>query len=127
VSDLNPLYNNEPSLYETDFIAEGFQWIDCHDSEQSVLSFIRRSHSDPEDLLLCIFNFTPVPRLGYRIGAPAAAAYREVLNTDSAWYGGSNMGNAGRLPVQETAWMGFEQSLELTLPPLAGLILKPER
>jgi len=127
VSDLNHLYNNEPSLYETDFIAEGFQWIDCHDSEQSVLSFIRRSHSDPEDLLLCIFNFTPVPRLGYRIGAPAAAAYREVLNTDSAWYGGSNMGNAGRLPVQETAWMGFEQSLELTLPPLAGLILKPER
>ena len=127
VSDLNHLYNNEPSLYETDFLAEGFQWIDCHDSEQSVLSFIRRSHSDPDDLLLCIFNFTPVPRLGYRIGAPAAAAYREVLNTDSAWYGGSNMGNAGRLPVQETPWMGFEQSLELTLPPLAGLILKPER
>ena len=127
VSDLNHLYVHEPALHQTDFLADGFQWIDCHDNEQSVLSFIRRAHDDPDDLLVCIFNFTPVPRLGYRIGVPEAAAYREVLNTDSVWYGGSNTGNAGRLEVQTTPWMGFEHSLELTLPPLAGLILKPER
>ena len=126
VSDLNHLYVHEAALHQTDFDAEGFQWIDCHDSEQSVLSFIRRAADDPQDFLVCIFNFTPVPRLGYRIGVPPARAYREVLNTDSVWYGGSNVGNAGRLALEETPWMGFEHSLALTLPPLAGLILKPE-
>ena len=127
VGDLNHLYTHEPALHQGDFLAESFQWIDCHDSEQSVLSFLRRSHDDPEELLVCVFNFTPVPRLGYRIGVPPARAYREVFNSDSVWYGGSNLGNAGRLEVQEQPWMGFEHSLELTLPPLAGLILKPER
>ncbi|WP_457666697.1 1,4-alpha-glucan branching protein GlgB [Thiolapillus sp.] len=127
VTDLNRLYRNEASLYQTDFDSNGFQWIDCHDSEQSVLSFIRRSKDNPEDLLLCLFNFTPVPRLGYRIGVPAAESYQECLNSDSNWYGGSNTGNAGYIEVQETPWMGFDHSIELTLPPLAALILKPKR
>ncbi len=126
VTDLNQLYRGEAALHETDFDPQGFQWIDCHDSEQSILSFIRRSHSDPADVLLCLFNFTPVPRLGYRIGVPAAGEYRECLNSDSAWYGGSNMGNAGRIASEAVPWMGFEHSLELTLPPLGALFLKPQ-
>ncbi len=124
LTDLNQVYRQEAALYETDFSSDGFQWIDCHDSEQSVLSFIRRSKSNPDDILLCIFNFTPVPRLGYRIGTPPASHYVENLNSDSSWYGGSNTGNAGKIDVQNTAWMGFEHSIELTLPPLAALILK---
>ena len=126
VTDLNHLYRAEAALHETDFDPEGFQWIDCHDNEQSILSFIRRSRNNPADVLLCLFNFTPVPRLGYRIGVPAAGNYRECLNSDSAWYGGSNMGNAGRIASEAIPWMGFEHSLELTLPPLGALFLKPE-
>jgi 1,4-alpha-glucan branching enzyme len=126
VTDLNHLYSTEAALHETDFDHEGFQWIDCHDNEQSILSFIRRSRSNPDDALLCLFNFTPVPRLGYRIGVPAAGNYRECLNSDSGWYGGSNMGNAGCITAENIPWMGFEHSLELTLPPLGALFLKPE-
>jgi 1,4-alpha-glucan branching enzyme len=126
VADLNNAYQQEAALHETDFDSNGFQWIDCHDNEQSVLSFIRRSKSNPDDLLLCLFNFTPVPRLGYRIGVPNAAHYAESLNSDSSWYGGSNTGNAGKIDVQNIPWMGFDHSIELTLPPLAALILKPE-
>ncbi|WP_457676459.1 1,4-alpha-glucan branching protein GlgB [Thiolapillus sp.] len=126
VTDLNHLYRAEAALHETDFDPEGFQWVDCHDSEQSILSFIRRSHGNPADVLVCLFNFTPVPRLGYRIGVPAPGDYRECLNSDSSWYGGSNMGNAGRIASEAVPWMGFEHSLELTLPPLGALFLKPE-
>ncbi len=126
VTDLNQLYRREAALHETDFDPAGFQWIDCHDSEQSILSFIRRSHGNPADVLLCVFNFTPVPRLGYRIGVPAPGEYHECLNSDSAWYGGSNMGNAGRIAAEAVPWMGFEHSLELTLPPLGALFLKPD-
>ena len=126
VTDLNHLYSAEAALHETDFDHEGFQWIDCHDNEQSILSFIRRSHNNPADVLLCLFNFTPVPRLGYRIGVPAPGDYQECLNSDSSWYGGSNMGNAGRITAEAVPWMGFEHSLELTLPPLGALFLKPQ-
>ncbi len=127
VSDLNHLYREESALHRNDFENEGFSWIDCHDSEQSVLSFMRHNKDNPDDCLICVFNFTPVPRLSYRIGVPAADSYRECLNSDSSWYGGSNTGNAGCIPVQNTPWMGFEHSLELTLPPLAGLILSIDK
>jgi len=121
VGDLNSIYKLERSLHINDFNAEGFQWIDCHDSEQSVLSFIR--HGDNEQIV-CIFNFTPVPRSNYRIGVPAAEHYEEIFNSDSAHYGGTDMGNSGLITVDKETWMGFECSLQLTLPPLGALFLK---
>ena len=122
VADLNRLYREEPSLHRHDFEPQGFRWIDCHDTEQSVLSFIR--YADDGECVLCLLNFTPVPRSRYRLGVPQAGNYREILNSDSAFYGGTNNGNGGDIPVQEVPWMGFEHSIEITLPPLAALVLK---
>lgn len=121
--DLNRLYQDLPALHHYDFDGRGFRWIDCHDSDQSVLSLLRQGEQ-PEDKLVILLNFTPVPRYQYRIGVPAAKCYREVLNTDSEYYGGSNCGNAGLIPVQAHPWMGFEHSVEITLPPLAALYLQ---
>jgi 1,4-alpha-glucan branching enzyme len=121
--DLNKLYRDFPALHHFDFDGRGFQWIDCHDSDQSVLSLIRHGEK-AEDKLIVLLNFTPVPRYQYRIGVPAAISYRELLNTDSEYYGGSNCGNAGVIPVQAQAWMGFDHSVEVTLPPLAALFLQ---
>lgn len=121
--DLNQLYRQQPALYQYDFDWHGFQWIDCHDSDQSVLSLIRQGDR-PEDSILVLLNFTPIPRHQYRIGVPNSGHYRELLNTDSAYYGGSNCGNEGEIPVQALPWMGFEHSIEVTLPPLAALFLQ---
>lgn len=121
--DLNHLYREQPALHQYDFDGRGFQWIDCHDSDQSVLSLIRQGEK-PHDKIIILLNFTPVPRYQYRIGVPAAQSYREVLNTDSEYYGGSNCGNAGEIPVQPRPWMGFGHSVEVTLPPLAALFLQ---
>ena len=124
VRDLNHLYRAEEALHRLDFDHTGFQWIDCHDTDHSTLSFIRKAE-DPDRHILCIMNFTPVPRHGYRLGVPAAREYHELLNTDSRFYGGSDLGNAGIIPVRHEAWMGFEHSIVLTLPPLAALFLAP--
>ncbi len=124
VQDLNRLYRSEPALHQVDFDPAGFQWIDCGDWEQSVVSFVRRAKG-PADFVLFVCNFTPVPRHGYRIGVPAAGYYREVLNTDAQAYGGSNVGNAGGAWAEPLPWQGQPHSLVLTLPPLATLILKP--
>lgn len=121
--DLNRLYRDLPALHQYDFDGRGFQWVDCHDSDQSVLSLIRQS-SEPHDKVVILLNFTPVPRYQYRIGVPVTDSYREILNTDSEYYGGSNCGNAGMIPVQPHPWMGFEHSVEVTLPPLAALFLQ---
>lgn len=121
VRDLNALYRNQPALYMYDFESRGFHWIDCHDSDQSVLSLVRQSDGE---FIVVALNFTPVPRQEYRIGVPQGGWYSELLNTDSAYYGGSNLGNAGLLHSQETAWMGYAHSLTLTLPPLAAVFLK---
>jgi len=126
VCDLNHLYRKEPALYQFDFIPEGFQWIDCHDSDQSVLVFMRKS-SNSKESVVCVLNFTPVPRIGYRIGVPAAAKYAEILNSDSHYYGGSDMGNSGGVDVDPIPWMGFEQSITIVLPPLAAIFLKGEQ
>ena len=123
VTDLNRLYKDDPALHQFDFDQRGFQWIDCHDSEQSVLSFIRHGGGENEKLL-CIFNFTPVPREHYRIGVPPAPHYQECFNSDSHYYGGSDLGNKGEIMVQNMPWMGFKHSLELTLPPLGALFLR---
>ena len=109
-----------PALHTHDFDAEGFQWIDCHDANQSTIAFIRK---DADQRLVCILNFTPVVRENYRIGLPDAGQYREVVNSDAGIYGGSNCGNAGIIETQNIPWMDFPYSAELTLPPLGGLLL----
>jgi 1,4-alpha-glucan branching enzyme len=98
--------------------------MDCADAEQSVISFVRRAR-DPHDFVLVVCNFTPVPRHVYRVGVPAPGHYRELLNSDAALYGGSNLGNAGGVQVEPTPWQGQAYSLPLTLPPLSVLMLKP--
>jgi len=122
-ADLNRLYVGEPALHEVDFDWHGFEWLDCHDADNSVLSFIRRG-KNPNDFLVVVLNFTPVVRYNYRIGVPEMGFYREILNTDAASYGGSNVGNAGGVPAEGVAWLDRPYSLRLTLPPLAALYLK---
>jgi 1,4-alpha-glucan branching enzyme len=123
VQDLNRLYTSEPALYEVDFDWPGFEWMDCHDADASVLSFVRRGNN-PEDFVLVVCNFTPVVRVDYRVAVPARGFYREILNTDSAYYGGSNVGNVGGVEAEAIPWLGKEYSLKLTLPPLAALYFK---
>jgi 1,4-alpha-glucan branching enzyme len=123
VRDLNRLYHDSPALYRQEFEWQGFEWIDCNDSQQSVLSFIRRSG---DDFMIVVVNFTPVPRHGYRIGVPRLTRYEEALNSDSSFYGGSNVGNGDReIWAEDISWMGRPWSLSLTLPPLGVLVLKP--
>ncbi|MDO9224494.1 MAG: 1,4-alpha-glucan branching protein GlgB [Pseudomonadota bacterium] len=119
--DLNRLYRDLPPLHELDFYPDGFAWIDCHDADQSILSFQRRDSQGRS--VIIAFNFTPVPREGYRIGAPAAGFWREIFNSDSGFYGGGNLGNGAGLMSEEKAWMGYPQSVVITLPPLAGVVL----
>ncbi|HVB37661.1 MAG TPA: alpha amylase C-terminal domain-containing protein, partial [Vicinamibacterales bacterium] len=126
VRDLNACYRSEPSWHEVDFDPAGFQWIDCNDNENSVVSFIRRA-LNPGDYTVLVFNLTPVPRTGYRIGVPEGGWYRELINSDSAAYGGSNMGNGGGVTADAVPAHGHAHSLLLTVPPLACLALKPAR
>jgi 1,4-alpha-glucan branching enzyme len=123
VRDLNAHYRAEPALHEGDFDPRGFGWIDCHDNENSVVSIVRYGRRR-DDFVVMIFNFTPVPRLQYRIGVPASGPYVELLNSDSAIYGGSNMGNGGLVHSEPVAAHGFDQSIRLTAPPLGCLMLK---
>lgn len=125
VRTLNWLYASQPALHQVDFSWEGFQWIDFHDVDGSVVSFVRRS-KQPNDFIVVVANFTPVPREGYRLGVPGAGFYHELLNSDSAYFGGSNMGNAGGLRSEPMAWHGQPHSISLTLPPLAVVFFKPE-
>jgi 1,4-alpha-glucan branching enzyme len=123
--DLNRLYRDTPALHQQDFEVSGFSWVDCHDADHSILSFLRWGNDG--SVAVVVLNFTPVPRQGYRIGAPRAGRYREIFNSDSSYYGGSNAGNGVGLETQEQPWMGFEQSLVITIPPLSGIILAPEK
>ena len=123
VRDLNSVYLQRPELHFYDFDEKGFQWIDCHDHEQSIIAYIRKSN---EKFVLVILNFTPVVRENYRIGVPEDRNYREIINSDSSYYGGSNIGNGESLSTESISWMGFPYSLQLTLPPLGGIILLPE-
>jgi 1,4-alpha-glucan branching enzyme len=123
VSDLNRFYRAEPALFELDFDPAGFQWIDCNDNENSVVSFMRRGR-DPHDLLVVVLNLTPVVREAYVVGVPEAGVYRELVNTDSEIYGGSNQGNAGAVETTPEPAHGHPHRLSLRLPPLACLILK---
>jgi len=126
VRELNRLYRSEPALYEVDFHPAGFEWIDIHDVDSSVISLVRRAE-DPSDFLVFVANFTPVPRYGYRLGVPEEGFYEEILNTDSEIFGGSNMGNGGMAVTEARSHHGRPYSLSLTLPPLAVVALKRRR
>ncbi|MCI5145561.1 MAG: 1,4-alpha-glucan branching protein GlgB, partial [Candidatus Electrothrix sp. AR3] len=123
VRDLNRVYRDELALHENDYDWSGFSWINANDSDHSALSFIRRA-KNPADFLVIICNFTPVVREQYRIGVPLAGKYRELINSDLALYQGSNIRNGEINTVREKSY-DFENSLEITLPPLSILILKP--
>jgi 1,4-alpha-glucan branching enzyme len=125
VRDLNGLHHTEPALHQLDHNSEGFQWLDFHDADQSTLSFVRRARDG--DYILCAFNFTPVPRYGYRIPVPEPIRYREILNTDAGDYGGSGVGNAGAVQGEAVPHYGWPHSAPLVLPPLGALYLKPDR
>ena len=125
-SDLNSLYSREPAMHEVDFEQDGFEWLDFQDSEASVISFIRRAR-DPEDFLIFVFNFTPVPREGYLLGAPLAGRYEEIINSDAGIYWGSNKGNMGEVVAKPRKHTQWPATLKLTLPPLGMFALKPVR
>jgi len=121
VRDLNNLYRTLPALHRYDFEDRGFQWLDCHDSSQSVISYRRKSEQGE---VIVILNFTPIVRKHYRIGLPTAGCYREIFNSDSIYYGGSNQSNGTRIMADEQPYMNLPCSVSLTLPPLAGIVLQ---
>jgi 1,4-alpha-glucan branching enzyme len=123
ISDLNRVYTKESALHQVDFHYSGFEWIDFHDKASSVITFIRKS-TDGTEKIIVVCNFTPVPRQNYRIGVPIGGVYREILNSDSSYYEGSNVGNAGEIEAESVSCHNRKYSLNLTLPPLAAIFLK---
>src|SRR5277367_4113942 len=126
LSDLNRLHATERPFFEVDFEWAGFEWIEANDAAASILSFIRRARN-PEDFVVVVCNFTPVLRLDYRIGVPASGYYREILNSDSGYYEGSDAGNAGGVRAEPIPWNGRPWSIKLKVPPLAAVYFKPQR
>lgn len=122
VADLNHLYREEPALWALDFDLSGFQWVDCSDHEASVLSFLRRDGTGRT--LLCVANFTPIPRSGYHIGVPHEGVWYEVLNSDATFYGGGGWGNIGKVTTTSDPKHGYGNSVSLTLPPLSLLVFR---
>ena len=120
LGDLNRLYLHEPSLHRHDFEGEGFDWIDCDDAQNSLLSYVRRSG---EQTAVVVLNLTPVPRQNYRLGVPQAGEYRLVFNSDAAFYCGSHYPVRGSVHSEDISWMNQQQSIVVDLPPLAGLII----
>ena len=123
VRDLNRLYRVEPSLHQLDHDPAGFQWIDCNDRDNSVLSYLRRGH-DAQDFCVVVCNLTPVVRYDYRVGVPLGGRYREVLNSDSEWYGGSNIHNGDGIVAEDQPWHDQPLSMAVTLPPLSTVVFK---
>jgi len=124
MTDLNRLYRAEPALHQVDFDWPGFEWLEVHDNENSVFAFLRRGH-DPDNPVVVVSNFTPVPRHAYRLGVPRGGHWRELLNSDAEMYGGSNLGNGGLVWATDEPWGNHAHCLEVTLPPLGMLLLKP--
>jgi 1,4-alpha-glucan branching enzyme len=121
--ELNRLYRSEPALYEIDYHWTGFEWVDFRDVDQSIIAFLRRAQ-DPNDALLFCCNFTPVPHHNYRFGVPAAGYYKEIFNSDSAMFGGSNLGNGGGVASDPVSIHGRDNSISITLPPLGVVAFK---
>jgi 1,4-alpha-glucan branching enzyme len=123
--DLNTFYRGAPSLYEQEFSANGFEWIDCNDVENSVISFFRKGKSEGDyTLMLC--NFTPIPRHGYRIGLPIPGKWVEALNSDAKLYGGSGQGNLGAVETRPVPYHGSLHSASFIIPPLGIVAFRPE-
>jgi 1,4-alpha-glucan branching enzyme len=123
IADLNGLYEREPALHELDCDANGFQWINGGDWQQSVLTYLRKGKDEDEQVMV-VCNFTPVPRYNYRIGLPAAGVWTELLNTDAPDYGGSGVGNLGGVEAVRSPYLGWQWSAAVTLPPLAAVFFK---
>jgi 1,4-alpha-glucan branching enzyme len=124
LSDLNRFYRSEPSLHELEFTDQGFEWVDCNDAEQSVICLMRKGRTAGRVTLVAA-NFTPVPRFGYRLGAPCGGAWREALNSDAKEYWGSGLGNTGAVQAEAAPHHGRPFSLSITLPPLATVFFTP--
>ncbi len=125
VRDLNHLYANEKALHQVDHESDGFKWIDFRDSDNSVISYMRKA-KDQDDVIVVVCNFTPTPRLGYRIGVPREGFYHEILNTDSHIYWGSNMGNEGGRWAEPIPWHDNMWSISVDIPPLGVVFFKPD-
>ena len=125
VKDVNHVYRTEPALYELDFSPDGFEWVDFHDWEESVIGFLRKGKTT-RDLILTVCNFTPVPRHNYRVGVPRGGFWKEILNSDARTYGGGGHGNFGGVEATPVPAHGKWHSLSLTLPPLGVLFFKSE-
>jgi 1,4-alpha-glucan branching enzyme len=123
VRDLNHFYRDTPAMHQLDFEQAGFEWIDCHDTENSVVSFLRWSRDRSAAPVLAIFNLTPVPRHNYRLGVPRPGWWHEALNSDASQYGGSGQGNQGGVDAAPVASHGHYHSVVVTLPPLAAVYL----
>ena len=123
VKDLNQIYKNEPAMFEVDAEWNGFEWIDMSDADNSLISFVRRA-KNPDDYLIFILNFTPTVHYNYKIGVPEPVEYETLINSDSEYYWGSNKGNQ-YVQGKEGNWHGRPAHIDVTIPPLAGLILKP--
>ena len=122
---LNHIYKENSPFWEIDHYYTGFEWIWCDDADNSIVSFVRKD--DHGNMILCVFNFTPVVRNDYRLGAPARGAWKEIFNTDAAMFGGSNVGNLGEVWTQDIPWQNREWSLNIKLPPLAAVYFKLEK
>jgi 1,4-alpha-glucan branching enzyme len=125
VGDLNHLYRTEPALHQLDTKPEGMRWVVGNDSEQSVVAFFRQAEGDGA-ILLCTYNFTPIPRHNYLIGVPRDGRWAEILNTDADHYGGSGQGNLGGVDAAPIPSHGYLHSVSVTIPPLGGVFLKSE-
>ncbi|NGZ09632.1 MAG: 1,4-alpha-glucan branching protein GlgB [Nitrospira sp. LK70] len=125
VADLNRVYRAERALHEDDVTPHGFEWIDCNDAESSVISLIRKGHTT-QDIILVVCNFTPVPRLNYRVGVPRGGYWQEILNSDSSWYGGSDWGNGGGVEAVPVPLHARSHSLTVTVPALAAVFFKSQ-
>jgi 1,4-alpha-glucan branching enzyme len=123
VEDLNKAYRDIPAFHELDMAPEGFEWIDCCDTEGSVVSLLRRSQTNPDEILVAVMNFTPMPRYNYQVGMPLGGTWTEVLNSDAPVYGGSGQGNMGTVEAVPLPLHGRRWSVNLTLPPLGAVFL----
>lgn len=124
VADLNRHYRDQPALHEQDHAGEGFYWINCDDRQHSCYAYFRRA-IDPEDVIIVAMNATPIPRHNYRIGVPRPGYYEEFFNSDASIYGGGDVGNSGGVYSEPIECNGFPHSIQVTIPPLGGLYLKP--
>ncbi len=125
LGDLNHLVQREPALHQIDFRGEGFEWLDCMNNNDSIISYVRKAE-DPNDFVVVACNFTPIPRLGYRLGVPKAGFYSEIFNSDSSFYAGSNVGNHPGCQAEWHGHHGRPASMYINLPPLATVVLKPQ-